>query len=209
MDPTLTAFLTLTFVLVITPGSTTAVVIRNTLEGGRRSGVAAACGAAVGNTTHATLAGIGLSVLIARWPAALQGIQVAGAGYLAWLGVKSLHRARREPDGGIAFAADAAHGARPTVARSFRDGAVINLLNPPIITYYIAVVPSFIPAAAPRSYFAMLAGLHIAMALVCHSLWALALDRLRGWLRRPGARRLLEAGTGVALIALAIRVLMS
>jgi threonine/homoserine/homoserine lactone efflux protein len=55
----------------------------------------------------------------------------------------------------------------------------------------------------------MLAGLHIAMALVCHSLWALALDRLRGWLRRPGARRLLEAGTGVALIALAIRVLMS
>jgi threonine/homoserine/homoserine lactone efflux protein len=209
VDPTLTAFIAFTFVLVVTPGSTTAVVIRNTLEGGRRSGLAAALGAAAGNTTHATLAGIGLSVLISRWPAAALAVNVGGAAYLAWLGVGSLRRAWREPDGGIAFAAETGGAPAPSAIRSFRDGAVVNLLNPPIITYYIAVVPSFIPSGAPRTYFAMLAAIHVSMALACHWLWALAFDRLRAWLRRPAARRLVEAATGVALIALAVKVMMS
>lgn len=209
MNTTLTAFLALTFILVITPGATTAVVIRNTLEGGRRSGLFAALGAAAANLTHATLAGVGLSVLIARWPALLQAIQIGGAAYLAWLGLRSLHRALRHPDGGIAFTAVAAHAAAPPAPRSLRDGVLVNLLSPPIIAFYIAVVPTFIPAGAPRGYFAMLAALHILMALACHSLWALALDRVRVWFRPPAARRLLEAGTGAALIALAVRVLQS
>jgi threonine/homoserine/homoserine lactone efflux protein len=209
LDPTLAAFLTLTFILVVTPGSTTAVVIRHTLEGGRRSGVAAAAGAALGNSTHALLAGVGVSVLIARWPAAVQVIRIGGAAYLAWLGLRSLQRAWREPDGGMAFSLEAARAPAPPAIRPLRDGAVVNLLNPPIITYYIAVVPSFVPAGAPHSYFAMLAALHISMALACHSLWALAFDRLRAWLRAPGARRLLEAATGLALIALSIRVAIS
>ena len=209
IDPTLTAFLALTFVLVITPGSTTAVVIRNTLEGGGRSGIAAACGAAVGNTTHATLAGVGLSVLIARWPALLQMVRVGGAAYLVWLGARSLHRAWREADGGMRFTAAAARAAAPRAIHSFRDGAAINLLNPPIVTYYIVVVPSFIPAGAPPARFVLLAAIHITMAFVCHSMWALAFDRVRGWLHRPAARRWLEAATGLALIALAARVMVS
>lgn len=206
-------YLTLTAILVVTPGSTTAVVVRNTLEGGRRAGLAAALGAACANTTHATLAGVGLSVLITTFPRIVDVVRLIGAAYLAWLGLVSLSRAWLYADGGLRFDAQpgAAGGATPVDRdadrRSFRDGVAINLMNPAIISFYVAVVPSFIPAGAPHWHFAVLAAAHIGMALVCHSTWAFALDFVRHWFAPPSARRALEGATGVALVALAVRVL--
>ena len=66
------AFFTFTFVLVVTPGSTTAVVVRNTLEGGRRAGYLTALGAALANTSIAIACGLGLSVLVSVWPGSLR-----------------------------------------------------------------------------------------------------------------------------------------
>jgi threonine/homoserine/homoserine lactone efflux protein len=71
VDPLFVAYLSFTAVLVLTPGSTTAVVVRNTLMGGRIGGFAAAMGAAVGNTSHAMAAGIGLAVVFDRSPVAM------------------------------------------------------------------------------------------------------------------------------------------
>ena len=228
------AYLTITAILVVTPGSTTAVVVRNTLEGGRRAGLATALGVALANTTHATLAGVGLSVLITTFPRIVDIVRVIGAAYLAWLGIVSLRRAWLQADGGLRFDArpDAAHAApadRPAgvapeeyvVApeeyvghhfsgadrRSFGDGVAINMLNPAIISFYVAVVPSFIPSGASHWYFVWLAAAHVGMALVCHSAWASALDAVRHWFAPPGARRALEGATGVALVGLAARVL--
>ena len=219
------AYLTFTAVLVATPGSTTAVVVRNTLEGGRRAGLATALGAALANTTHATLAGVGLSILITTFPQIVFIVRVVGAVYLAWLGALSLRRAWLHADGGLRFETrDTAGeigraesvGAGPDVVpsdreadrRSFRDGVAINMLNPAIISFYVAVVPSFVPPGAPHSYFAFLAAAHVGMALVCHSMWASALDAVRHWFAPPGARRALEAATGIALVALAVRVIV-
>jgi threonine/homoserine/homoserine lactone efflux protein len=211
VDPLFVAYITFTFVLVITPGSTTAIVVRNTLAGGSAGGIAAAAGAAVGNSTHATAAGVGLALVFARWPSAMTGLRIAGALFLAWLGAQSLYRAARYEDGGLrvlsATADDEPEGAE---ARSrsvgFRQGLVVNLLNPAIATFYLVVVPSFLPAGAPRWYFAGLAAIHVTMAFACHSLWAVGLDRLRRLFRPPLARRLLEAATGIALAALALLV---
>ena len=207
LDAAFTAYLAFTFMLVITPGSTTAVVVRNTLEGGRRAGLAAALGAAVANSTHATLAGIGLSFLITTFPAIVQVVRVAGAGYLAWLGLASLRRAWLFHDGGMRWAGPRGSTGPSGSTGSFRDGVVINLLNPAIISFYVAIVPSFIPAGAPRAYFAMLAASHVSLALACHSMWAIGLSAVRRWFAPPAARRALEAGTGIALVTLAIRVL--
>ena len=75
--------------LVVTPGSTTAVVVRNTLEGGRRAGYLTALGAALANTIIAVACGLGLSVLLAVWPGSLDAIRIAGAIFLSWLGLSS------------------------------------------------------------------------------------------------------------------------
>lgn len=210
MDPLLVAYLAFTFILVITPGSTTAVVVRNTLSGGRSAGLAAAAGAAVGNTSHATAAGLGLAVVFARWPLALTMLRVAGALYLAWLGAVSMYRVARHADGGMRMVAPDLGETRATLETkgSFRQGLTVNLLNPAIATFYLIVVPSFLPAGAPRWYFAVLAAMHVALAFTCHGVWAVALDKIRRLFRPPLARRILEGATGLALLGLAIRVLV-
>lgn len=208
MDSLLAAYLTFTAILVVTPGSTTAVVVRNTLIAGRTAGLAAALGAAAGNTSHATAAGLGLAVVFARWPMALGAIRVAGAIYLAWLGFKSIHRVARHGDGGLQMLSESNSRSSAADHRgSFRQGLIVNLLNPAIATFYLVVVPSFIPAGASTWRFAILAAIHVGMALVCHSVWAMGLGTLRQLFRPPLARRALEGATGVALLALAVRVL--
>lgn len=210
IDPSYLAFFTFTFVLVATPGSTTAVVVRNTLEGGRRAGYVTALGAAAANTTIAIGCALGLSVLLAVWPGSLDAIRVGGAAFLAWLGCASLYRALTKPDGGIRLSLDAdAAPPRPHSAAYFGDGLAINLLSPVIISYYLSVVPSFIPASAPRLYYSGLAATHVSLALLCHALWATALDRMRRWFVQPWRRKALQAATGIALIALATRILAS
>ena len=202
------AYLTFTFILVVTPGSTTAVVVRNTLEGGRRAGYATALGAAFANTIIAIACGLGLAVLLAYWPGSLDAIRIGGALFLAWLGAASLWRAWRKPDGGIRLSIDRAEArGRSQVAAYVGDGLAINLLSPVIISFYLSVVPSFVPAGASRLYYSMLAASHVGMAFLCHAMWATALDAMRRWFVAPWTRRTLQAATGLALIGLAIRVL--
>jgi threonine/homoserine/homoserine lactone efflux protein len=209
VDPLLLAYLTFTVMLVVTPGSTTAVVVRNTLHGGRAAGLAAAAGAAMGNTSHAAAAGLGLAVVFARWPAALMLLRIGGAIYLAWLGLTSIHRVATQADGGLRLAGVTdERGADEQRSGSFRQGLAVNLLNPAIATFYLIVVPSFLPPGAPPWYFALLAAMHIALAFTCHGVWAVALDSLRRLFHPPLARRVLEGATGLALLALAARVLV-
>lgn len=203
----LLSYVLFTLALVITPGSTTAVVVRNTLSGGRGAGLATAFGAALANTSHATAAGLGLALLLARWPSALAVVRVSGGVYLAWLGVTSLARAIRHTDGGVAAPATDTAGP-PQGRRGFAQGLTVNLLNPAIATFYLVVVPSFVPAGASPWWFVLLAAIHVGMAFMCHGMWAFAFDRVRRLFHRPAARRTFEALTGTALIALAVRVLM-
>lgn len=207
LDPSFFAYLSFTFILVVTPGSTTAVVVRNTLEGGRRAGYATALGAALANATIATACALGLSVLIAVWPGALAAIRIGGALFLAFLGLTSLWRAWRQPDGGIRLSLDpAAAPPRSGAGAYFGDGLAINLLSPVIISFYLSVVPAFIPAGASRLYYPMLASSHVGLAFLCHSAWATGLDAVRRWFVAPWTRRALQAATGVALLGLAARV---
>ncbi len=202
------AYLIFTFILVVTPGSTTAVVVRNTLVGGRRAGYVTAFGAALANTIIATSCGLGLSVLLAYWPGSVEALRIGGAVFLAWLGVSSLLRAWKHADGGIRLSIDTSSaGQRARAGAYFGDGLAINLLSPVIITFYLSVVPSFVPAGASRFYYTGLAATHVSMALVCHSMWATGLDAMRRRFVAPWTRRTLQAATGVALMGLAAKVL--
>jgi threonine/homoserine/homoserine lactone efflux protein len=184
------------------------VVVRNTLEGGRRAGYLTALGAAAANTIVAIACGAGLSALIAVWPGSLDAIKIGGAAFLSWLGLSSLYRASTREDGGIRLSVDPGSTLRRSHAGAyFGDGLGINLLSPIHISFYLSVVPAFIPPGGSRLYYSGLAATHVSLALLCHSMWATALDAMRRWIVEPWKRRLLQAATGLALIALAIRVM--
>lgn len=205
MDALLAAYLGVTMILVATPGATTAVVVRSALTHGRTGGLAAATGAALGNLTHAAVAGCGLAVLIAARPAAMVGVRIAAAVYLAWLGVQSFYRAAV---GGVHLPADVAGEAigidRDERRGRFRDGFTTTLLNPATATFYLAVVPAFLPLRTPW-WFAALAAIHVAMAFTCHGAWAVGIGAARHAMS-ASARRALEAAAGIALLWLAARV---
>jgi threonine/homoserine/homoserine lactone efflux protein len=201
----LASYLLLTFALVITPGATTAVVLRNTISGGWRAGAATAVGAALGNSTHAAAAGVGLALVFHRWPIALVVLRWAGALYLGWLAISSL---RRSITGEAPLETRLHAAASRRTDAALRQGLTVNLLNPPIIVFYLVVVPTFVPAGAGLAGFASLAAIHVTMAFVCHLGWALVFDRLRGFVRRPGPVRVLEGVAGAALLYLAVRTVV-
>lgn len=208
MDPLLLGYVSLTAALAITPGATTALVVRNTLASGWRGGIATAIGAAAGNTAYATAAGLGLAVFVARVPALLVAIRIGGGLYLGWLGLASLRRivaGRALPISGVIISD------HDSIARhhALREGLTVNLLNPAIATFYLAVVPTFLPEGASHGYYVELAAIHVGIAFICHIIWAFGMDRLRHVLAHPPARLALEGLTATALLLLATRVLLS
>ena len=204
-DPSLAAYVTLTALLVVTPGSSTAMVVRHVLGGGRAAGLPAAAGIAVANASWATAAGLGVTAILSRVPVVFAVIRFGGAAYLAVLGVRALVRGLHPSQETIlARAEDEPSG--PDLGGAFRDGVVVNLLNPPIATFYVVVVPSFMTGPEPR-IFALLAAIHIGLALLCHAAWAVGFDSLRTVRARPATRRGVDMAIGIALLALAVRML--
>jgi len=170
--------------------------VRNALARGKRGGLTAAAGAAVGNTTQATIAGLGVAVLLREWPMAMTAVQIAGGLYLLRLAAKSL------------AASGNVNREKSTGKNSFLEGLTVNLLNPAITTFYVAVVPTFVPRGASGRYYAALASAHIAIAFVCHAFWTAAFDALRRHVEKPGVKRALDLITTLVLIGLAVSILV-
>ena len=198
------AFAAVTIPLVATPGASTAVVLRNALAGGTRAGVATAVGANAGSISYGLLTAFGLSILLQRWPGIWIVLRVSGTAYLAWLGIRSLMRARTCAQPRPSTAVNAAP---PPLARSVREGFVTNMLNPSLATFYLLIVPEFIPRGAPFAASAMtLTAVHVSLAITWHVMWAAAGGTLAATLGRTGPRRVLEAISGIALLALALKL---
>lgn len=189
--------------LVLSPGPSTAVVLRNSIAAGARGGVFTALGANSGSIGYGALVAFGFAAALQRWPAVWLVLRWGGVAYLTWLGIQSLRRAFHTP---AASAADT--GAPPRAWwQSFRSGFVTNVLNPSLAAFYLVVLPQFVPRGVPFTRSVMiLTALHVAMAFSWHLSWALAGATLARVLSRRGPRQALDVITGVALLVLAITV---
>jgi threonine/homoserine/homoserine lactone efflux protein len=204
MPLNLWGFAAITVPLVATPGASTAVVLRNSLAGGVRSGVATAVGANTGSICYGLLTAFGVAVALQRWPMVWVVLRWAGTAYLAWLGIRSLRLAWTYR---IAAARDREQAERPSWARSVREGFMTNVLNPSLATFYLLILPQFIPRDAPPVASALtLTAFHVSIALTWHLTWAAAGGTLSATLNRPTPRRILEGISGVALLGLALKL---
>ena len=197
-------FIAVTLPLVLTPGASTAVVLRNSLAGGTRAGVATAIGANSGSICYGLLSAFGFALTLQRWPSAWIALRAGGVVYMAWLGLQSIRRA---------FSATRPHAVRVGIAtdrgvlRSLYEGFATNALNPAIATFYLVLLPQFIPRGAPVIASALLlTAIHVTLAATWHVTWAAAGGTLTRTLTASTPRRILEAATGVALLALAIKM---
>lgn len=204
MPAHLGAFLALAVVVIVTPGPDTALTIRNTLVGGRRAGVGTAVGVAAGQAVWTLAASAGVAALLVASETAFAVVKFAGAAYLVYLGVTALH--------GALTGRGATHGGRPRAAREIapsaagRQGLASNLTNPKMAAFFTGLLPQF---AGDHATFAGLLALGLvfcAMTLAWLSLYSWVVARAGDVLRRPRPRRLVEALSGTALVALGIRL---
>ena len=191
-------FFALVFGVVILPGLDMAYIMGSALSGGRRAGFAALGGVVVGGVCHVVMTGLGVSVLLRTVPGAFNALLVAGALYIAWIGV-SLIRSD------AAFSV-AASGDRP-LAATFRQGLLTCLLNPKAYLFMLAIFPQFLrPEYGALVVQAAVMWLIIALNQVfVYGGLALAADRARRWLsREPAAGVFVARSVGVLLIGAAM-----
>ena len=188
------AFAIFAAVLAITPGLDTMLVLRTTALGGRRAGLSAVVGIALGCLVWAVASALGVTAVLAASRLAFEVLRWAGVVYLCYLGVRALLRKST---------------VEPAAASSggIRTGLTTNLLNPKVGVFYLSVMPQFLPAGLPVLAGSLLLGaIHIGLGAVWLTLLVLVSHRAAGLLKRPTVRRRLEQLSGMVFLGFGLRL---
>lgn len=200
--PTLSAlelFAFAAFALIIIPGPAVLYIVSQSVGQGRAGGLAAVAGIETGAFVHVAGAALGVSAILASSATAFSALKLAGGAYLVVLGIRRLLERDSEPGPGTART-------RPLSA-IFRQGVVVNALNPKTALFFLAFLPQFVdPDRGHVALQAAILGLvWVAVAAVCDAAWALGSGSLVGILRRSARARLVERrASGGILIGLGV-----
>lgn len=180
----------------LTPGPNMAWLVTLTLAEGRRSGLAAIGGIALGLSANAIISALAASFILQQSEAIAQGISILGAsmmGYLAW-------QAWRD-------AGDTSQAATPRVSdhRNFVAGFVINLLNPKATLFFVTVMPQFVAAGLPSYSQALtLAAISVVIATGIHLALVFGAEQLRPALIGGNRTRLVSRVLALAMLGVGL-----
>ena len=183
----------------MSPGPSLALILRNTLQGGRRQGMATALGHGTGVGLYALLTAMGLSLLLTRTPWLFELIRYAGALFLALLGLQALLPQKPKAE------ATSQHATRRR--RGALEGFAVAFLNPQLAIFFVALFSQFVQQQTSWAQ----GGLLLLTAGGIDALWYLLVagifshGHLLPWLTRH--QRQLQRLSGLLLLAIALRVL--
>lgn len=198
----LAAFSAAAFLLTITPGLDTAIVLRTAAAEGPKRAALAAVGVITGCLVWGAAVALGLGVMLQASTMAFTVIRWAGAAYLVWLGIGLIMKPRERFDlsGPPARRGDGE-------AAWLRRGFLTNLLNPKVGVFYISFLPQFLPqGVAAGPFIFLLAVIHGAMGLAWFALLIAATRPLTGILLRAPVVRWLDRLTGGVFLAFGVRL---
>jgi threonine/homoserine/homoserine lactone efflux protein len=188
-----------TFLVMVSPGPDMVLVLRNTFVSGRRAGLQTSIGILSGNLVHITYCVLGIGVLISQSIVAFSALKYAAAAYLIYLGITSFRFGAKRLD------TNDIESRRPNRAW-FVQGFVNNLLNPKGTLFYLGVFTTVItPETSPSTMLVLV----FSMMLVSASFWlvfvyTLDWQTLREFIER--SQWTVSRIFGVLLIALGVRV---
>ena len=195
------AFVAAIIIFLAIPGPGNLALITSTGKGGIAGGLAATFGIIAGDQVLMWLAVAGVAALLTAYPAAFHAVQWMGAAYLAWLGARMLL---------------AKPGSAPVLniqpRHYFRQAALITLLNPKAIVFYMAFFPLFVDPARHQGMLtfgvmaATIATLTFAYGLAAVLLTHHLAERMRA---NPVIGRVLQKLAGVFLLGFGVKLAMS
>jgi threonine/homoserine/homoserine lactone efflux protein len=196
----LLAFGIASLALLVIPGPAVLYIINRSVADGRNVALAAVAGLEIGNFMHVIAATVGLSAVIATSAAAFSAVKWIGAGYLIYVGIRTL-----------ATKAQAVNHLNDPMSRrrAFTQGIVVNTFNPKVALFFLSFLPQFIDAdrgsAALQSL--ILGTTFVVLGCISDSLFAILASALRGTLLRgkslPFVQRYVAGSVFIALGAIA------
>jgi threonine/homoserine/homoserine lactone efflux protein len=195
-------FLASASIIALSPGPGILYVAARTIAGGRGEGLASSLGTALGGLVHVLAGAIGVSALVMASAEAFTLLKLAGALYLVWLGLKTMREARAP------LPSDA-----PGVGnrRAFRDGVLVEALNPKTAAFFLAFLPQFVdPSGIVWLQFAALGLISVTLNTAVDIAVVLAASRARGFaLGRPAFVGRLRTGAGMMIAGLGLSLLLT
>jgi threonine/homoserine/homoserine lactone efflux protein len=196
-------FLLAAVVIAAIPGPGIFYVAARTLAGGRPAGIASTFGTALGGLVHVVAGGLGVSAIILASAQLFTVLKLAGALYLIWLGIRTIREAGHLPTeqaGAIGF------------KRAFREGIVVEALNPKTAAFFLAFIPQFLEPAAghPALQFMTLGLVSVSLNTFADVMVIVAAAAARaGLVRRPHLVRRLRQGSGLFIAGLGISLALA
>ena len=178
---TMVVFTAAALALLVVPGPAVLYIIARGIDQGRLAGLASAAGIAVGSLVHVMAAALGLSALLASSALAFSAVKYLGAAYLIYIGVRTL---LTRPDPAVLD-----EPRRRSTPELFRQGVIVQMLNPKMALFFLAFLPQFIDPArgSVTTQTLVLGGLLMLMGFCTDSLYALVSGSAGDWLKRQPA----------------------
>ncbi|WP_211444244.1 LysE family translocator [Collimonas humicola] len=201
--PEIWLFLIAAMTLTLAPGPDNIYVLTRGIAQGRKAGLVSALGFSSGLIFHTMLAVLGFAALIKASPLAYSLLRYAGAGYLIYIGVRTLrsHSAIQLNSGAAA--------APMKLSRIYWQSVIANILNPKVTLFFIAFLPQFVNAGAGHipAQMLLLAAIFILQALAIFSVVALFSGMVGAFFqRKKSAAAIMNRLAGGAFIGLGIRI---
>ena len=173
-------FFAAALILAITPGPGVFYILATSVAQGPKAGVISACGISAGTLVHVLFAVLGLSLIIASSGPAFYSVKYLGAAYLFYLGIQTLRGCETSGE-------KSKEVSQKPLLRVFTRAAVVNILNPKVGLFFVALLPQFVDPArgAPALQFLLLGVLLACLAFVTDTLYALAAGKVGERLRSP------------------------
>jgi len=193
-------FISAALVLLLIPGPAVLYIVGRSVEQGRRAGFISDLGIHTATLVHVFAATLGLSAILASSALAFSVVKYAGAAYLIWLGLKKICT-RIEAQSLNLSVRHRGYG------RLFRDGFIVNLLNPKTALFFLAFLPQFVEVSRGHlgMQIALLGLLFTALGLITDCCYAVAAGTAGLWLRQSHRYLRLERYvSGVLLIGLGL-----
>lgn len=192
-------------VMLLIPGPAVLYIVARSIEQGRFAGFVSDLGIHTATLVHVAAASLGLSAILASSALAFSVVKYAGAAYLIWLGLKKLFSRVKTADVEVELRGNG-------YWRLFRDGFIVNLLNPKTALFFLAFLPQFVDLG--RGHVAMqiafLGLLFTLIGFVTDGCYALAAGTAGAWLKRSrGYLRFERYVSGALLVGLGLTAALS
>ena len=186
----------------MSPGPSLAVILRNTISGGRTQGVMSGIGHGLGITFYAVIAVAGLVAIINTIPNFYSIAQLAGSFFLIWIGGKMIISVFKKN-----YAAKENMSSKNSAHQGFLEGFLIAFLNPKIAAWLLALFSQFVqPDALLAEQFVLVSTVGIVDASwYCLVAFLASSGRLVKGLQYNASR--IDLGMGILLIILAAGML--